>query len=107
VECNDHRTPTSPGGFHRADNPDFVCERCNEVKGSLLDTEMFELLALVGRWGPVTRRDFLARLRAGGKSFASERVNAHALLPCPLCDRHGATSRTGGQVSSSEASTVS
>jgi 5-methylcytosine-specific restriction endonuclease McrA len=34
----DHRTPTYRGGFHRADNLDFVCKRRNEIKGSLLDS---------------------------------------------------------------------
>jgi 5-methylcytosine-specific restriction endonuclease McrA len=70
----DHRTPTSRGGHHRADNLDFVSNRCNEIKGSRLDMEMFELLALVARWGPVTRADFLARLRAGGRVICKRSV---------------------------------
>jgi 5-methylcytosine-specific restriction endonuclease McrA len=77
----DHRVPTCRGGFHRADNLDFVCKRCNEIKGSLLDSEMFELLALVGRWGPVTRTDFLARLRAGGKLVKQRAVRGSGSNP--------------------------
>jgi hypothetical protein len=72
----DDRTMTSHGGFHKAANLDFVRKRYNEIMGSPLDTEMYELLALVRYWKPVTRGGFLARLRAGRRLVRGKWDNA-------------------------------
>jgi hypothetical protein len=63
----DHQIPLARGG-----SPDtwvFVCNLCNDRKGSLTQSEFAELIRVIGGWEPEARTDVLRRLRAGSKAL--------------------------------------
>ena len=63
----DHCQPLSRGGVYTQGNLVICCNHCNQVKGSLGHLEYQALLKLVHTWDAQVRKDFMARLKAGGK----------------------------------------
>jgi 5-methylcytosine-specific restriction endonuclease McrA len=71
--CFDHKTPVARGGRHAIANLVVCCERCNLLKGRLMDFELTELLALLARLHPAARQDLEKRLLSGGRVYAGSR----------------------------------
>lgn len=63
----DHDRAVSRSADFRLANLVVVCQRCNQVKGSLYGEEFERLLAVIHQLPPAAQNDVLTRLRAGGK----------------------------------------
>ena len=69
----DHRQPIARGGKHVLDNLAVCCQRCNSLKGQLLESEFRALLVMLSGLHPVARQDVERRLLAGGRRYALSR----------------------------------
>jgi hypothetical protein len=69
----DHKTSTARGGKHAVDNLVVCCDRCNRIKGRLIDHEYISLLLYLAGLHPAARQDLERRLLSGSRVYTGSR----------------------------------
>jgi hypothetical protein len=73
---SDHAKPLDRGGSFGLDNLEFICKRCNAVKGKLNPEELVLLMEFLEKTIPLARMDILNRLEMSVQLVTGARSQA-------------------------------
>jgi hypothetical protein len=73
---SDHAMPLHRGGLFGLDNVEFICKRCNSIKGKMTPDELLMLMAFLEKELPLARVEILNRLEISVQLVIGHRANA-------------------------------